>query len=486
MRSYGSLWERLVSRENLVEAWHIFRKHHSTQPLVLKYGENLSENLEGLRNSLLAGAWEVGRYRRFKVYEPKPRMICCVGNPDRVVHQAYCNICSPLMERRFIDQTYACRKEKGSHKAILRTRELCREYPYFLKIDIRHYFDTVDHDILLGILDGMFREKPLRALSEKIVRSYSGTVKGKGLPIGNLTSQWFANLYLDALDHYCVERLRLGVRYIRYMDDIIVFCKTKAEAWEVHDSVKLWVKEHRALELKDEATIVSPTWRGVPYLGLWIRPGQWRYRHARYVRVRVSVRKNFKAWRAGDIDEERLVNTLRAMDGANLWYGMRGLVRAVEKEELLKGDYGEEFPESERRKRDKKHKAQEVDASAGSSSNRRNRGGSNWNNDPSNTNFRASYRNNNTASNRNNNIGFRVASTRPGCLRETLPVQGANPIPAACSSLNNICEDKQVTWPLGQVSVAQAAANASGVASFPPAAAEAGTQKATGAHMQAH
>ena len=79
-------------------------------------------------------------------------MICCVGVPDRVVHQALCNICAPLMERRFVDQTYACRVGKGSHKALLRARELCRQYPYFVKLDVRHYFETIDHEILIGIL----------------------------------------------------------------------------------------------------------------------------------------------------------------------------------------------------------------------------------------------------------------------------------------------------------------------------------------------
>ena len=128
MKSYGQLWETIVAKENISAGWREFRRHHVSKKSVQTFGKDLSANLERVRKRLLSGEWEPMDYQQFMVFEPKPRVISCAPVEDRVVHHAFCRVCTPLIEKRFIEQSYACRKGKGSHLAVGRARELCREY----------------------------------------------------------------------------------------------------------------------------------------------------------------------------------------------------------------------------------------------------------------------------------------------------------------------------------------------------------------------
>lgn len=400
MKSYGQLWKKIVSEENLREGWRLFRRHHSTKIPVIRYHNNLDENLRTVRKRLVDGTWVPSEYRQFMVYEPKPRMISCVSLRDRVVHHAFCNVCAPLMERRFIDQSYACRKGRGSHMAVTRARELCGRHRYFLKLDVRHYFASVDHKILISILKGMFRERKVIDLASQIIQKPIPDIEaktphsqtGKGLPIGNLTSQWFANLYLDGLDHFAVETLRLGRRYLRYMDDMLIFADSKEEAWKIRQEIADWLKEHRCLELKEEATRVAPVAEGVPFLGLHIWRNSWRLRHTRLRRTRRSARRHYKALVGGECTEEKFQNVIRSMDGAANWYGFKGIFSRLDAEFTARGE----------------EKGSESNHASDSRSRRRIRGG-NYNN--SSDNCSSWYRNRNTVDNTNDNIGFRLAST---------------------------------------------------------------------------
>lgn len=402
MKSYGGLWEKVICEETLREAWRLFKKHHSTKIPVVRYDQGIDRHVAEIHRQLADGTWEPGNYRQFVVYEPKPRIISCASLPDRVVHHAFCLVVAPLMEKRFIDQSYACRKGKGSHLAVTRARELCARHPYFLKLDVRHYFASVDHDIMTGILRKMLRESPLRRLAEKIVRKpipnplsgQTGTVAGgKGLPIGNLTSQWFANLYLDGLDHFATERLQLGGRYLRYMDDLLIFCDTKEEAWMVRQEIGQWLAEERRLELKEAATVVAPVSEGVPFLGLRIWKNCWRLRHSRLKRTRRSARRHYKDLVSGKCTETAFQNVIRSMEGAVRWYGFKGILAPLDAEFATMGvDNGTG-----------RHPAM-TEACA----RRRIRGG-NYNNDA--TNCSSWYRGQNTVGNTNDNIGFRLSST---------------------------------------------------------------------------
>ena len=340
MKSYGQLWEKITSEENLRAGWRNFRRFHSSKPATKKFERRLEANLGAIRKQLIERRWRPSNYHQFRVYEPKPRTISSVRIQDRVVHHAFCNVCGPLMDRRFIDQTYACRKGKGSHMACLRARELAAKHRYFLKMDVRHYFESIDHDILVGIVSRMFREREVRGLAEMIIRKeIPHREAGKALPIGNLTSQWFANLYLDGLDHFAVETLRLGGRYIRYMDDFLVFTDSKEEAWAVHGEMRDWLSEHRSLALKEEATVVAPVSEGVPFLGLRIWKSCWHMRHSRLKRTRRSARKYYKAVMRGGCTEEKLQEVMRSMEGAANWFGFKGIYARLDEEfGIMKGN----------------------------------------------------------------------------------------------------------------------------------------------------
>jgi hypothetical protein len=214
-----------------------------------------------------------------------------------------------------------------------------------------------------------------------------GLPDGRGLPIGNLTSQWFANFYLSGLDHYAKEGLG-APGYIRYMDDIVLFADGKAEIWRLHDGVCEWVERERGLEIKGERTVTAPVSEGLAFLGLRIFPGGWRFQRTRLLRTRRKFRLRERQWLAGEIDDVQLAMCAAAAEGGVRWYGFRGILQSLGGE-VSKGIWA-------------------GGEGADSGSNRVKRGGS-WNNTASNC--RSAYRNNNDPSNRNNNIGFRLVST---------------------------------------------------------------------------
>lgn len=398
MKSYGKLWEKVVDKENFLAAWKAFRRNHPSMPAVKKFERNLEGYLTALRREVEERTWQPSDYHHFMVYEPKPRLISSVPVRDRVVHHALCRVITPLMERRFIRQSYACRTGFGSHLACRRARELAGKHPYFLKIDVRKYFDSVDHEMLLGLLESMFREAPLKAILRQIVEKPINPGRGskesetKGLPIGNLTSQWFANLYLDEFDHYCTEGLRFATRYIRYMDDILVFFDTKEEAWAAHGRMRAWLDRERKLALKEEATKVAPVTDGIPFLGLVIKPGNWRMKPSRLRRTRKSMRRHFVELKRGETTPEKVENVFKAMDGSAMYFGFKNIYNHVLRQfcadaESLTRDSGV---------------AASLQASAV------NRGG-NYNNGANNCSS-AGRNTNNVPGNVNDNIGARLAS----------------------------------------------------------------------------
>ncbi len=388
MRSYGQLWERVASPENLAAALRRVMKGRGTKRDVAAFAARREEELAALREELLSGAWRPGPYGQFRVTDPKPRTISCAPVRDRVVHHALCGVIAPLLESGFTEDCYACRVGKGTHRAAARARDLVRRHGWTCKLDIRRYFDSVPHDRLLELLLPMFREKEIRRVIEMIVRHpVPGLPDGRGLPIGNLTSQWFANFYLSGLDHYAKETLK-APGYIRYMDDIVLFADGKAEIWRLHDGVCEWVERERGLEIKGERTVTAPVSEGLAFLGLRIFPGGWRFQRTRLLRTRRKFRLRERQWLAGEIDDVQLAMCAAAAEGGVRWYGFRGILQSLgveDSEGIWAGGEG-----------------------ADSGSNRVKRGGS-WNNTASNC--RSAYRNNNGPSNRNNNIGFRLVST---------------------------------------------------------------------------
>ncbi len=326
MKSFGGLFDRVVALDNLRLAAQAASRGKRGKPDVAVFLASGDGALAELRTELIAGSYRPGAYRQFRVLDPKPRIISCAPFPDRVVHHAVCDVAMPLVERRFIDDSFACRQGKGTHRAVARAQELVRQHPRFLKLDVKSFFESVDHGILIDLLGRVFKERQLVDLLAVIVRSGPpGPIPARGLPIGNLTSQWFANLYLDGLDHRVKEAWG-APEYVRYMDDMLVLGESRDDLRRLQGRLAAYLEKERGLMLKASATQLGVCRDGVPFLGMRIFPGCWRLQRQRFLRTRRRHRGRERAAVAGLLPLERLVASTRAAEGILSWFGLRGIL----------------------------------------------------------------------------------------------------------------------------------------------------------------
>jgi RNA-directed DNA polymerase len=313
MKRQGRLFERVTRFDNLLLAARRAAQGKRDRPAVARFEFYLERELLLLHEELGGGAYRPGAYFTFEVRDPKPREICAAPLRDRVVHHALCHVLEPFFERRLIFDTYACRPGKGTHAAIARAQQLARRHRYFLKCDVRKYFASIDHAILGGLLARMFKDRPLLALLGRIIAHAPPDARpGSGLPIGNLTSQHFANLYLGELDHELKEGRRVKA-YVRYMDDLIVFADDKPSLHLWLADIRRFLEESLRLELKDSATLLAPVAEGIPFLGLRIYPGVLRLGARSLRRFRRQVRRREETYRAGRLGKEELVNSVASL-----------------------------------------------------------------------------------------------------------------------------------------------------------------------------
>lgn len=245
--------------------------------------------------------------------DPKPRRICAAPFHDRVVFHAICNVLEPLFERRLIFDTWACRQGKGNHAAVKRAQYFAQRRDYFLQCDVRKYFDSIDHVILKNLLRRIIKDRPLLELLDRIIdHGPPDMPPGKGLPIGNLTSQHFANLYLGELDHFLKERLRIK-SYIRYMDDMLLFADDKIELHQGLAELRAFLRDQLSLSLKNENPCPMPVHVGIPFLGFRVFPAIIRLDRRALRRFRRRFRARERQYLAGEIDMETLHASVSAM-----------------------------------------------------------------------------------------------------------------------------------------------------------------------------
>ncbi len=221
MKRYNHLLEKISDTDNLYLAYWKAKRGKEAKREVIRYGENLRQNILHLKEEIERGEVCVGNYNKFVIRDPKERVICSVPFSQRVMHHALMNVCAPIMDTFQISDSYANRIGKGTYAAIDRARAYHRKFDWCVKLDIRKYFDNIDHEVLKSQLVGLFKERLLLKIFDDIIDSYC-TETARGLPIGNLTSQYCANHYLSAADHYAKETLRVK-GYVRYMDDVLMF-----------------------------------------------------------------------------------------------------------------------------------------------------------------------------------------------------------------------------------------------------------------------
>ncbi len=266
----------------------------------------LESNLLDLSDQLRTHAFVPEPYRYFSLHNKKDRVVSVASFRDRVVHHALVAELEPLYEQLFIPTSFACRKGLGMHRALDLAHELSRRNGYFLKLDIRKYFDHISHPLLLGILANDVHDERILWLCDVLLANAGvpgvEPTERRGVPIGNLTSQFWANVYLNRLDQ-AFARQFTGLPYLRYMDDILIFGFDKDELWSAHGFINSYVDLVLALELKASATVVAPVTEGIPWLGFRVYPGTVRLDHGSRTRFLRKVRGNFLA-AANAMDDE--------------------------------------------------------------------------------------------------------------------------------------------------------------------------------------
>ena len=274
------------------------------KPSTAAFLVDLESEVLALERELRTRTWRPRPYRTFSVSDPKPRTISAADFRDRVVHHAVCAALEPLFERAAIFDSYACRRGKGTHAALTRAQGFLRRRAFYLKLDVRHFFETADHAVLKAQVRRRLKDPDLLWLVDTIIdHGAPGSPPGKGLPIGNLTSQHLANHCLGDLDHFVKQDL--GVReYLRYMDDCLLLGDDKAALWQARDRIGAFLRDRLALDLKDEATLLAPVTEGLPFLGfrVWGRLIRLDPRAAR--RFRARMRDLQRRIDAGTMTEE--------------------------------------------------------------------------------------------------------------------------------------------------------------------------------------
>jgi len=302
-------YSKLISIENLFQAWEEFKKGKRKKKDVMVFERHLEDNLFELRQKLKSKTYKHGTYQEFYVNDPKRRHIHKAEVSDRVVHHFLYKYFYGLFDKTFIFDSYSCRLEKGTHKAVTRLERFARivsknykEKCCVLKLDIKKFFDSVDHQVLLKLISKKVRDLEILWLICEVIKSYSssevekqneevldktrtiiGRSSPKGMPLGNLTSQIFANIYLNELDHHVKDKLKIK-HYVRYADDFVIFDGSRDKLLHYINIMKSFLEKELKLEIHDKKIIIRKLVQGIDFCGYVVLP------HYRQVRAKTRNR----------------------------------------------------------------------------------------------------------------------------------------------------------------------------------------------------
>ncbi len=297
MRRAGHLFEQVAAFHPLCRAARRAARGKRLSRSAADFLLNLEPEVLQLERELLAGTYRPRPYRSFRIR-------------DRVVHHALCAALEPVFERAAIDDSYACRTGRGQHAALERAQAFARRHPWYLKLDVAQFFETADHAVLKAQLGRLLKDARALDLCATFIDAGSpGSAAGKGLPIGNLTSQHFANLYLAPLDRFAKEALRIP-GYVRYMDDLLCFGPDKGTVRGWRGEIAGFAEGRLRLALREDAERLAPVRVGVPFLGFRVWPGLVRLDAARARRLR----RRFRAI-AGVADEDERARRVEGVVG---------------------------------------------------------------------------------------------------------------------------------------------------------------------------
>lgn len=322
MRVIPSSFEELTSPERLFEAWYDFRKGKTKRRDVQAFARHLEKQIFRLHRDLRSGRYRHAPYESFYVHDPKRRHIRKACVRDRLVHQTLYTTLQKLYEPRFIPSVYSNRIGKGVHRAnddfrrrLWKVSHNLTRPCWVLKCDIRRFYDSVDHETLLSVLSRTVRDKNVLSLLRHVVDSFHVEgVRGKGIPIGNLTSQIFTNIYLNEFDQYVKHNLRTK-HYLRFADDCLFLSHRRDYLERMIPCIQEFLVERLKLSLHPKKIILRPLKQGVDYLGIVTLPYHRTLRTKTKRRMMRRLRERQREFFAEDVDKQALDQSLQSYLG---------------------------------------------------------------------------------------------------------------------------------------------------------------------------
>jgi retron-type reverse transcriptase len=329
MKRHGNLWDQVVGFEALLHAAEEARRGKRFRPAVAAFHFDQERALWKLHEELTTKTYRPGPYRSFFIYEPKKRQISAAPYRDRVVHHALTGVLEPIFEKTFIADSYACRKGKGTHAGVNRCQEFARRFRYVLKADIQKFFPSLDHEILKAQVARKVKDRDVLWLVAQIIDGsnpqedvlnyfpgddlFTPGERRRGIPIGNQTSQFFANVYLDPLDHFVKDRL--GIKgYVRYVDDFLVFSDDKGHLADVREQIRAFLIRLR-LVLHPKKCAILPVADGIRFLGYRVFPTHRLLPKENVRRFRRRVRRMQEEYAAGRASFAEVYQRLMSWSG---------------------------------------------------------------------------------------------------------------------------------------------------------------------------
>ena len=325
MKTHKNLFDKIISPENLFSAWDAFKNDKRIKIGVQKFEYRLEENIFKLHRELQNKTYEHGRYTGFYIRDPKPRHIHKATVRDRILHHAIFSVVNPIFEPTFIQSSFSCRIGFGTHKGVKILGLMARSISgngtkscFALKCDVRRFFDAVDHEVLISILEKRIKDPDALWLLEKIVRSFTSSRSNlfdrKGLPIGNLTSQLFANIYMNELDQFVKHNL--GVKYYcRYTDDFVIISDDRDYLVGLVSKIKSFLNQRLQLEIHPKKITIRKFQQGIDFLGYVVLPHYQVLRTKTKRRIFKKLFKKVGEHKTGVITNETLEQSLQSYLG---------------------------------------------------------------------------------------------------------------------------------------------------------------------------
>lgn len=334
MKRHGNLYEKLTTPENIYLAWQEARSGKSSKAAVRSFEKDTDRNLAGIRELLVQKTFVTSTYKTKWIYKPKKRLIYILPfSPDRIVHHALMQVVEPIWTDLFISDSYACIRGRGLHAGSRRTMEYVRRNKYCLKLDISRFYPSVDHDIMFNIVKSKIKCPDTLDLFHKIIYSVPD---GKNVPIGNYTSQWMGNLYLNELDMFVKHSLRIK-DYVRYCDDFCLFHDDKVLLGQMARQIEAFLADRLALKLSK--CDLFPVSRGVDFLGYRHFPGYVLLRKSTSIRIRRRLSELPGLLAEGKITHDYFRGSVASINGWMKWANTQNFRLAIEfkrMEELAK------------------------------------------------------------------------------------------------------------------------------------------------------